>query len=250
MSEPNRICFIIMPFGKQGTDEYDYNLKIYRLMIKPVLELCNYKPIRADDLKNPGSITHDIIELLNDADVVIADLSGKNANVFYELGVRHVLYRYGTIPIIRKGENIPFDIAQYRVIFYSSELDGPEQFKIELEQWIKSFEKSKSQKTDNPVHHILGDFIGIFGKTAVTIEKYDELQIFVKELEDANKRLNEQIDREDLGGYEADLTYYKDLVRELEKQNKKLNNENNKLIGKNELLNDLLKEKSLRDKNK
>ncbi|MBD3342186.1 MAG: DUF1566 domain-containing protein [Candidatus Lokiarchaeota archaeon] len=150
-------CFIIMPFGKHGTPEYDRNMKIYKLMIKPVVEKCGYESIRADELEHVGSITRDIIELLHGSELVIADLTGRNANVFYELGVRHVLYRCGTIPIIKKGESLPFDIANYRAIFYTSELDGPELFKNELEMRIKAFEKYQAEKSDNPVHDILGN---------------------------------------------------------------------------------------------
>jgi hypothetical protein len=150
-------CFIIMPFGKSGTPEYSRNWKIYDLMIKPVVEACGYRPIRADELELVGNITRDIIELLHESDLVVADLSGHNANVFYELGVRHALYRAGTVPIIREGEILPFDIANYRAIFYSSELDGPGQFKRELKRRIKAFEKSQRKRSDNPVHDILGD---------------------------------------------------------------------------------------------
>jgi hypothetical protein len=134
-------CFVIMPFGKRDTEEHRRNKKIYNLMIRPVVEACGYKSIRSDELHHPGNITKDIIELLHKADLVVADLSGRNANVFYELGVRHTLFRSGTIPIICENEEPPFDLFNYRVIFYSSELDGPEQFKKEFTERIKAFER-------------------------------------------------------------------------------------------------------------
>ncbi|MBD3343173.1 MAG: hypothetical protein GF353_29010 [Candidatus Lokiarchaeota archaeon] len=245
MSVQNRKCFVIMPFGKKGTEEYDINTKIYKLLIHPVVESCNYYPVRADELEHLGSITRHIIESLYDSELVIADLSGKNANVFYEMGVRHVLFRYGTIPIIRKGEEIPFDLANYRVIFYSRELDGPEHFKRDLKRRIKAFEKAKHQNSDNPVHDILGNIIGIIGKTAVTYKEFNELKIFNKELKDENRRLNELIEKEKLGGYETELAFYKELTSHLEKQNKVLNNEKHKLIGKNEILESLLQQERL-----
>ncbi len=150
-------CFVIMPFGKQGTAAYDRNLKIYQLMIKPVAENHGYQVVRGDELEHMGNITRDIIELLHECDLVIADLSGKNANVFYELGVRHAIYKSGTIPIMQKGEQLPFDIANYRAVFYSSELDGPELFKKELARRIKAFENIGRKKPDNPVHDVLGN---------------------------------------------------------------------------------------------
>jgi len=146
-----------MPFGKRGTKEFDDNQKIYRQMIKPVAEVCGYACKRADELKNGGNITRDIIEQLWQADLVIADLTGRNANVFYELGVRHALFKCGTIPILRDGETLPFDIAPYRTIFYSTELDGPKRFKAELKEKIFPTIDPKNIRTDNPVHDFLGD---------------------------------------------------------------------------------------------
>ena len=75
-------CFVIMPFGEMGSPEFEKNAKIYQQMIKPVLNECGYDTIRADELEHIGNITRDIIDLLHDADLVVADLSGRNANVF------------------------------------------------------------------------------------------------------------------------------------------------------------------------
>src|SRR3990172_491888 len=127
-----KVCFVIMPFGQQGTVEYERNFSIYRDMIKPVVEGCGYEAIRADEVEHPGSITRSIIEYLHRSDLVVSDLSGRNANVFYELGVRHALYRAGTVLICRAGEELPFDIKDYRVLFYSIELSGPERFRKDL----------------------------------------------------------------------------------------------------------------------
>ena len=156
MVNKKKKCFVIMPFGKRNTEEYERNLKIYRQMLRPVVEECGYQSIRADELEHMGNITRDIIELLHESDLVIADLTGKNANVFYELGVRHALFSCGTIPIIQEGEALPFDIANYRAIFYKIELDGPAIFQKELKKRIQAFEISKRGRSDNPVHDILG----------------------------------------------------------------------------------------------
>lgn len=147
-------CFIIMPFGKEDTEDFENNSNIYNNLIKPVIKKCGYKPIRADELEYPGYITKDIIELVHDSDLVIADLSGKNANVYYELGIRHTLYRCGTIPLCRIGEELPFDIQNYRILFYTMDIDQ-EAFQMNLENRIKAFEKIKKNKFDNPVHDIL-----------------------------------------------------------------------------------------------
>ena len=155
-------------------------------MIKPVVTEMGYQSIRADELEHMGNITRDIIELLHESDLVIADLSGKNANVFYELGVRHALYRCGTIPIIREGETLPFDIANYRAVFYSSELDGPEQFRKELEKRIRVFARFQERKSNNPVHDILGKKL-----IPVTLEGYIEKSIYDEKVRELDARTKE-----------------------------------------------------------
>jgi hypothetical protein len=157
MSKEKKTCFVIMPFGKKETPEHQRNWKIYDTMIKPVAEKFGYLTVRADELEYFGSITRDIIDYLYESDLVIADLSGRNANVYYELGVRHSLFKCGTIPIIHEGEQLPFDIADYRAVFYTIDLDGPEKFRRELEKRIQAFEKINRTRPDNPVHQILGD---------------------------------------------------------------------------------------------
>ena len=103
-----------------------------------------------------AKVSKDVIEYLFKSELVIADLSGRNANVYYELGVRHSFTKNGTIPILSKGENLPFDVVNYRVLYYTSELDGPEIFKKELYKKISFFEANKGFKADNPVHDFLG----------------------------------------------------------------------------------------------
>ena len=225
---PKKRCFIIMPFGKYGTPEYDRNMKIYQLMIKPVVEKCGYESIRADELEHVGSITKDIIELLHGSELVIADLTGKNANVFYELGVRHVLYRCGTIPIIRQGESLPFDIANYRAIFYTSELDGPELFKNELEMRIKAFEKYQTEKSDNPVHDTLGDSLQYVNlKDYVSLSDYKAKQQEIDRIKKEHEKLNQQyktISSDDkqlkkkIDEFDREKTRLNETIKKLEQQ--------------------------------
>jgi len=221
MTFEKKRCFVIMPFGQMGTPEHYRYLGIYQLMIKPVVEACGYKAIRADELEHLGNITRDIIELLHDSDLVVADLSGRNANVFYELGVRHALYRAGTIPVIQKGEILPFDIANYRALFYSSELGGPDLFKNELERRIKAFESGQGDKSDNPVHDILGDKLG----APPDLKNYVSSRKYQKIVND-NQQLQEQIKKKDGELKEKDTDLEKrqqenrDLQLKLEKAEK------------------------------
>ncbi len=179
-------------FGEEGTKDHEWNWKIYSQIIKPVVEECGYEAKRADELEYLGNITHDIIKWLYESQLVIADLTGKNANVFYELGVRHALMRAGTIPIMRKGEKPPFDIANYRTIFYSIELDGPAKLQEKLKARIKGFENLQEDRCDNPVHETIGDKlpqVDVFRAQQVKIvnlqqeiEKFKSIQVQNQEL--------------------------------------------------------------------
>ncbi len=243
---PKKRCFIIMPFGKYGTPDYDRNMKIYQLMIKPVVEKCGYESIRADELEHVGSITRDIIELLHGSELVIADLTGKNANVFYELGVRHVLYRCGTIPIIRHGESLPFDIANYRAIFYTSELDGPEMFKSELERRIKAFEKYQTEKSDNPVHDTLGDSLQYVNlKDYVSLSDYNAKQQENDNLKKEFEKLNQQYKtissdekqlKKKIDAQEEEKSHLNETIKKLEQQLKQAQQASHK-IKKDDALN-------------
>ena len=171
-------CFIIMPFGEAGSKEEKRSLDVYRIMLKPAVESLGYVTTRADDFHHTGSITRDIIESLYNADIVIADLTGGNPNVFYELGVRHTLKKSGTIPIIEKGHNLPFDISDYRAIFYSTDIAGAKDFEKDLQRKIVAVrEAAREDRHDNPVHSVLGEKLHFRPLTEDEEEMRTKLQI-------------------------------------------------------------------------
>ena len=103
--KPPKTCFVISPIGSDGSDIYKKFKEVLDYIIKPAVEESGYglTVIRADDIKQSGSIIKDILQSLLNAHVVIADLTNQNPNVFYELGVRHAL-RPRTILIAEKSE--------------------------------------------------------------------------------------------------------------------------------------------------
>jgi len=110
-------CFVIMPFSSTESCTKEQWNEIYEKLIKPAVEKSeyNYKCEKADLVI--GNIIKAILDNLNKADVVIADLTDQNPNVFYELGVRHAL-RDSTILIAQNIRDIPFDLRQYATISY------------------------------------------------------------------------------------------------------------------------------------
>jgi len=107
-------CFVISPIGKEGTEIYDKFKNILDYVIKPAVDKSGYelKVLRADDVDRAGSFIKDILELLLNSFIVIADLTDQNPNVFYELGVRHALSAR-TILIAQDVSHIPSDLREY-----------------------------------------------------------------------------------------------------------------------------------------
>src|SRR5215467_8199433 len=114
-------AFVAMPFGsKPGPDggQIDFN-RVYHEYIRPALELAGLEPFRADEEIRAGDIIADMFQELLVADLVVADLTIDNPNVWYELGVRHALRARGMILIC--GGRIPaaFDLYTQRKLRYS-----------------------------------------------------------------------------------------------------------------------------------
>lgn len=109
-SAKKETCFIIMPFGEW----FDY---YHDTIYVPAIESTGLIPRRADDLYRPSSIVNDIWALTQQAKVILADLSGKNPNVFYELGLAHAVAK-PAILVAESIEDVPFDLRALRVIIY------------------------------------------------------------------------------------------------------------------------------------
>ena len=104
------LCFVIMPFGGWFDDYYE---SIYR----PAIEVSGLAVKRTDDLYRPGTIVNDIWSLTKEARILLADLTGKNPNVFYELGLAHALAK-PVILVTDSMDDIPFDLRSLRVLEY------------------------------------------------------------------------------------------------------------------------------------
>lgn len=108
---PADSCFVMQPFSSPLGDYYE---KIY----KPAIEKAGLKPIRADaDIFGTGKIIDQVWRGISDAKVLVAELTSRNPNVFYELGLAHALKK--PVVLISSNENdVPFDLQHIRVIYY------------------------------------------------------------------------------------------------------------------------------------
>src|ERR1035437_503274 len=114
----HRKCFVIMPFsGIPGIATKQDWTNIFENIIKPSVENAGLSFICKRSEPVHGNIIKEIVSDLCTADAVIADLSGKNANVFYELGVRHVI-KGKTILISQRRADIPSDLLNYARFIY------------------------------------------------------------------------------------------------------------------------------------
>ena len=107
----NDTCFVVMPFAPPLGNHY-------ALIYEPAIEKAGLKPVRADDeIFATGKIMDQIWEGVNTAKVLVAELTSRNPNVFYELGLAHALHK-PVILISSNEEDVPFDVRHIRVIYY------------------------------------------------------------------------------------------------------------------------------------
>ena len=172
MTDTNeKICFVIAPIGKPESETRKRSDQVLQHIIRPAVESCGYKAVRADEIDEPGIITNQIIRHVIDDPLVIADLTEQNANVFYELAIRHVTCK-PLVQIINKVEDIPFDIRPMRTIQVNHQNpDRVEEAKTEIKRQIQSLEENPSS-LENPIS------VALAGRSIP--KQFDEINIEVK----------------------------------------------------------------------
>ncbi|MBI4296715.1 MAG: hypothetical protein HY667_06330 [Chloroflexi bacterium] len=128
-SDPS-LCFVLMPFKPE------FN-RIYESVLQPTIKAAGLNPLRADEIFSPTPIVEDIWVHIAKSRLVIADVTDKNPNVFYELGLAHAIGA-PVIVITRNKEDIPFDIAYIRYLLYVDNESGWAKLKTELAKALDS----------------------------------------------------------------------------------------------------------------
>ncbi|MHC4118123.1 MAG: hypothetical protein ACYSWO_11515 [Planctomycetota bacterium] len=138
--KPEGTCFVMMPFR----DPFGL---YYRTIFIPAIKAAKLEPVRADDLFRPSPIVADIWKMVQDADVLLAELTTKNANVFYELGLAHAIGK-PVVLVSEEMDDVPFDLQQLRVLNYNKEdpIWGP--------KLSKSITQSLKETLDSPVEAV------------------------------------------------------------------------------------------------
>lgn len=141
-------CFVISPIGEEGSDVRKNADELLKYVIEPACKAKGYEAIRADKISDAGMITQSIIEHILQDDIAIIDITGRNANVFYELAIRHS-YGLPAIQVAKDITDIPFDIHNVRTIQYDLSVSGADIARQAIEKAIESIEAGK--ETLNPV---------------------------------------------------------------------------------------------------
>ena len=155
------LCFVLMPFGKK-TDAAGKLINfdaVYQDFIAPAIAEAGLEPIRADEEIAGGIIHKPMFERLILCDYAVADLSTANANVFYELGVRHAVKPFSTVLIFSEADRLPFDVRPLRGLPYKLNAEGcPADPKLAKASLVKCLNDARQGMADSPIFQLLEDY--------------------------------------------------------------------------------------------
>jgi hypothetical protein len=191
MNKP--LCFVLMPFGKKpdamgNTVNFD---RIYNEIIAPAIEQAGLETIRADEEMAGGIIHKPMFERLILCEYAVADLTTANANVFYELGLRHAVRQWSTVLIFAGGGRLPFDVSLLRALPYKLTSDGlPTDAATDSKALAERLTAARQAATENampatdsPLYQLVEDYPN------VAHEKTDVFRDLVRYSAEIKKRL-------------------------------------------------------------
>ncbi|MGE3816319.1 MAG: TRAFs-binding domain-containing protein [Nitrospiraceae bacterium] len=162
------LCFVLMPFGKKpdlAGSIIDFDA-VYQSLIAPAVSESGLEPLRADEEMTGGIIHKPMYERLILCEYAVADLTTANANVFYELGLRHAVRPWSTVLLFAEGGRLPFDVAPLRAMPYRLTPEGTPQnvdvtkaalIKRLVEARLTASEDAKAA-TDSPIYQLIENF--------------------------------------------------------------------------------------------
>jgi tetratricopeptide (TPR) repeat protein len=156
------LCFVLMPFGSKPTAagsllNFD---SVYQDVIAPAIRDAELEPIRADEEITGGIIHKPMFERLILCEYAVADLTTANANVFYELGLRHAVRPATTVLIFAQGlGQLPFDVVPLRALPYTIAADGkPAEAARARAALAQRLRESREMRTDSPIFQLVDGF--------------------------------------------------------------------------------------------
>lgn len=209
--EKAKTCFVIMPISDHPDYEKGHFNRVYEYIIKPACEKAGYKPVRADDHNKSNFIVADIVQKVVNADMAICDLSSRNPNVFYELGLRQA---FNKKTVLVKDYKTPraFDVSGLRDMEYNESLRIDEVNKA-VENLYNAIKETAEMKESemNSMIQILG-----ISKSA-TLAKPEKLtpetQILLNEIRSLNTKMNSLQNRTKENVYNSVSSFYEPEAR-------------------------------------
>jgi len=157
-----------MPFG-------GWNDRYYEEILAPAIDRAGLEPKRADGIYGPAQIIHDIWRQVRKAPVLVADLTGRNPNVFYELGLAHAIGK-PVVLLSKTTEDIPFDLQGTRTIIYD----------VQSPTWAKelatALTKSLGEVTKSPKRFVPAPFLTVdASERAPTVSALEQRLVAVEQ---------------------------------------------------------------------
>lgn len=183
------LCFVAMPFGTKDADligKIDFDA-VYRDLIAAAISKASMEPLRADEERVGGIIHKPMFERLVLCDYVIADLTAANANVFYELGVRHAVKPFTTITIAAEGTRLPFDLGPVRTFFYPLVEGAPDVSGEAVNKLAAMLQDARNGTEDSPVFQLLDGY----GPPSIERLRTDAFRDRVQ----ASRKMQQRLDR-------------------------------------------------------
>ena len=200
------LCFVLMPFGKKpgvSGSMIDFDA-VYEELIKPAVENAGLAPLRADEEMTGGIIHKPMFERLLLCEYAVADLTTANANVFYELGIRHAARSWSTVLIYAEGvSQLPFDVSPLRALPYRLDKNGsPADINSTKPPLVDRLIEAKNATNDSPLYDLVDNYPDIdHTKTDVfrdrvqySNEVKEKLAAARKEGVDAVRKLENELD--------------------------------------------------------
>lgn len=158
---PDPLCFVLMPFGRKsdGTGaSIDFDA-VHEKLIAPAIRAAHLEPIRADEEITGGIVHKPMFERLILCEYAVADLTFANANVFYELGVRHAVRPYSTVLLFAAGTRLPFDVELDRGLPYSLGPSGePSDLEAARAKLTARLNAARDASVGSPVFQLIEGF--------------------------------------------------------------------------------------------
>ena len=175
-------CFYITPIGDKLSPQYSKLEGLKENVLVPVLDGLGFELDVAHTIDSPGSISDQIFERIVNSELVIVNLTGLNANVMYELAVRHSFGK-PCVMICETDTKLPFDLLAERTIFFEDTIKGAGELKADLDKKIRS---ALEGGNDNPVTRAVTKAAILEGNSS----ENEPLKLILSELNLLGKRLD------------------------------------------------------------